>query len=352
VGVTKTWQVGIIGCGWAGEQHVRALETLTKRARVVAVADDAPGVAEARAQAWRVPRWTRNYQDVLSDGAIDAVSVCLPHHLHAAVSIEAAESGQHVLVEKPLANTLDEADRMIAAADAAGKVLMVAENVRFEAQYQKAADVMREGVLGDVFLLRISREHQMHAYLRARPWFLREPSAGITYSGGVHDFELLRMLGGEIDRVYAVRAPKVLSEMAGEDTVVAVADLASGAKAVLTESFSIRTPFPGVHGEVFGSNGSLWFYGDELRIYTAERDGQPDSLQRILTAADAHRDATMAHPSDTFVAEWSHFLDCLDGAEAVPITSGREARKPLAAVLAAYRSMELGRPVAIRELEA
>jgi predicted dehydrogenase len=349
--MTSTWRVAIIGCGWAGEQHVRALENMPHRARVVAVADDADGVAEARARDWRVPRWSTDFRDLLAEGAIDAVAICLPHQLHAEVATEAAEAGKHVLVEKPLANTLLEADRMIAAADGAGTVLMVAENVRFEAPYRHIAERIREGAVGEVFLLRVSREHQMHEYLRARPWFLEEPSGGITYSGGVHDFELVRMLAGEIERVYAVRAPKVLEEMQGDDTSVAVADLASGAKAVLTESFSIRTPRPGVHGDVFGRTGSIWFHGGEVCLYTADEDGRRDELQRIAVAADADRDVSMAHQIDTFVSEWHHFLDCLDGIVAVPITSGREARKPLAAVLAAYRSMETGRPVELWELE-
>ena len=350
--MTKTWRVGIIGCGWAGEQHVRAVGELPGRATVVAAADIHEQAAKSLAQTHRIEHWTSDYRELLAERGLDAVAVCLPHHLHAPVSIEAAASGLHVLVEKPLANTLEEADRMIAASEGAGKVLMVAENVRFEAQYRRAAEIIEAGVIGAPFLFRVSREHQMHAYLYARPWFLREPSGGITYSGGVHDFELIRSLGGEIERVYAVRAPKVLKEMSGDDTSVAIADLASGAKAVLTESFSIRTPYPGVHGEVFGDKGSLWFYGEELRLYTSDQDGQPELLERIVLGGDAPREARMAHQGDTFVAEWVHFLDCLDGIEATPITSGREGRKPLAVVLAAYRSMELGRPVSVLELEA
>ena len=115
--------MGIIGCGWAGEQHARATRELAERVELCALADANVEVAEARAGEWQVPVWTRDYRDLLDSDQLDAVSICLPHHLHATVGVEALEAGLHVLVEKPLATTLTEADAMITAADAAGRQL-------------------------------------------------------------------------------------------------------------------------------------------------------------------------------------------------------------------------------------
>jgi predicted dehydrogenase len=315
------------------------MRTLPGRVELRALADVDVEVAEAKAREWQVPVWTDDYGELLSSDKLDAVSVCLPHHLHAPVAIEAAQAGLHVLIEKPLATTLAEADDMIAAADAAGVRLMVAENVRFGAVYLKASELARDGILGSVFLVRISREHHMHDYVRRRPWFLERESGGIMYSGGIHDFELLRMLGGEIEHVYGLVGRKVLPEMAGDDTSVAVAGLRSGAAAVLVESFSLRTSDPGVWGTVHGSQGSMWFGGDHIRLYSAPQDGRRDLVEEMAVP-----------PGDTFQAEMAHFLDCVEH-DSEPITSGREERRPLVAVLATYESIRRGERVYLAEFD-
>jgi predicted dehydrogenase len=331
--------MGIIGCGWAGEQHARAMRTLAARMEVCALADIKQDVAQARARDWDVANWSTDYSELLSQDFVDAVSICLPHHLHAAAAIAAADAGLHVLIEKPLATTLAEADAMIAAADAAGTKLMVAENVRFDATYIRVAELIGSGALGELSLVRISREHQMHDYLRRRPWFLQEPSGGIMVSGGIHDFELLRMLAGEVEHVYGLAGAKVLPEMVADDTSVALAGMQNGAAAVLVESFSLRTSSPGVHGTAHGSQASVWFHRDRIQLYAAAQDGQPDLKKEIRVPA-----------VDTFQEEMAHFLDCVER-DADPITDGREERRPLVAVLATYESMRRGERITLAEFD-
>ena len=327
------WRIGIIGCGWAGSQHAQAVQALADRAVLAAVADRNTDVAQRKAKEWNVSTWTSDYRELLTKTRLDAVSICLPHSLHSEAAVAAAEAGLHLLVEKPLAPTLAEADRMIEAAAKQGVCLMVAENTRFDPTYLRVLELLESGVLGEIFLVRVSREHQMHDYLRARPWFLTEPSGGILMSGGIHDFELVRMLAGEIAHVYALTPRKVFTEMVADDTGVVVAGLASGATATLVESFAIRTPTPGVQGAVHGTQGTLWFNGDMIQVYRAEQDGHPEAVEEVRVP-----------PVNTFEAEMRHFLDSLDSG-ATPITSGEEERKPLAAVVAAYASMQRGERV-------
>lgn len=332
-------RMGIIGCGWAGEQHARAMRTLAERVELCALADINQAVAEAKARDWEAATWTTDYTELLNPDLLDAVSICLPHQLHATAAVAAAEAGLHVLIEKPLATTLAEADAMIAAADGAGTKLMVAENVRFDATYIRVAELIRSGALGELSLVRISREHQMHDYLRRRPWFLQEPSGGIMVSGGVHDFELLRMLAGEVEHVYGLAGAKVLPEMVADDMSVALAGMEDGAAAVLVESFSLRTSSPGVHGTAHGGQASVWFHRDRIQLYAAAQDGQPDLIKEIRVPV-----------VDTFQEEIAHFLDCVERDEE-PITSGHEERKPLVAVLATYESMQRGERITLAEFD-
>jgi UDP-N-acetylglucosamine 3-dehydrogenase len=333
--------IGIIGFGWAGQQHARALAQMPDRAQVVAVAETNESVRQRVAQTnhdWKV---TADYRELLALPHLDAVSICLPHNLHAPVAIEAARAGRHVLVEKPLASTLTEADAMIEAAQAAGVVLMVAENVRFHATYQAVASRLQQGILGELFLLRIAREHNEWSYLRERPWFLTDQDAGIMLSGGVHDLELMRMLGGEAEHIYAVQGPKSIPEMQADDNAVAVAGLRGGIVGVIVETFGLHTPRAGVFGSVHGRQGSLWFDEDTLRLYRHEVDDQKDALETI--PIEQH---------DTFVAEMAHFLDCLDNRQQEPVTSGRRARAGLAAVMAAYESMRTGQRIQLSDYSA
>jgi predicted dehydrogenase len=333
----ERWRMGIIGCGAAAASQARAIQALSDRVMLRAVADIDADVAQDRAEAWGAPTWATDYHDILDAGRLDAVSICLPHRLHASAAVAAAEAGLHILMEKPLAVTLEEADQMIAAAEKAGVVLMVGETARFDATSIKAAELIAAGVLGDLFLLRVSREIRIHDYLWERPWFLEDASGGVVYSGAIHDFERVRMLGGEVEHVYALAGPKVLDAMEAEDNAVVLAGLESGASAVLVESFSLQTPDPGVHVTAHGSKGSLWFHGDRIRLSTLTDEGEP--ADKEITVPD----------QDAFEAEIAHFLDCLETGEA-PLTSGREERKPLAAVVATYASMERGARVYLSDL--
>jgi len=281
-----------------------------------------------------------DYRQLLAHPDLDAVVISLPHQLHAEVALAALECGLRVLIDKPLTASLAQADAVITAAQAKQRLVLVAENVRFDPLYQKAAELIRQGTLGEVFLVRISREHHMHAYLSQRPWFLQDPAGGILMSGGVHDFEILRMLAGEVHSVYATAAPRMLYEMRADDTSLAVVEMECGIRAIIQESFSIHTPQPGVHAVVYGRDASLWLYQDRLQLYRAEADGQPDLLETIQVEA-----------VDTFSSIMAHFLDCLDDPAADSPVRALEQRKPLAAVSAAYHSMHSGVPVRLADRE-
>jgi len=340
-------QIAIIGCGWAGQQHARACADLGVHVRWVADIDLARAhtLARSLSQAEQGPRVTSAYHEALADPDLDAASICLPHNLHASVAIDAAQAGVHVLVEKPLAANLDEADRMIAAARDAGVVLMVAENVRFDTVYLKIRDLLQESTIGKPALLQMTRQcYLRESFLRDRPWFLNAETAagGIMMSGGIHDFETTRMLIGEVERVYALRAPQRFLEMEGDDTSIAAIRFRNGAVGTLVESFIMKslTTAAGLEVHTLRVDGELghiaWEGGRTIRVFSEGPGWQSDGQ---LTQHEIH-----VPRADSFAELLKHFLECIASGEE-PITSGRSQRVPLACVMAAYESMATGQPV-------
>jgi predicted dehydrogenase len=277
----------------------------------------------------------------------------LPHALHADAVVRAASAQKHVVVEKPIATTLDDADCMIAAASAAGVVLMVAETVRFDPLLTHAVDLLHEGVIGEPALVQISRAAYLRAsFLQDRRWFLEDSLAGggIMLSGGVHDFEVLRMLLGEPVEVYAVRVRQRFPEMQGDDTSIATVRFPEDVTGVLVESFLMKSSVTATGSEehtlrVDGDLGSLRL---DLRTRSLRVYSEHPAWQHPGAAALAQPELQVdADAADPFEREIAHFLMCIrTGAQ--PLTDGASQRRPLELALAAYASMASGAPVCVR----
>lgn len=339
--MSRPFTVAIVGCGWAGQRHARAfrargaavrwaIDTNEQRAAAIAEGEENCGVSV-------------DLHVALDDPELDAIDICLPHNLHAEVAIEAAASAKHVLCEKPLAVSLEEADRMIAAADARGMILMVAENVVFSPLYQLARDLLSSGAIGKPALVQVSRACYLEdSFTQERPWFMDEKAAGggMMMSGGIHDFQKLRMIVGEITSVYARRAPQRFSGMQGDDTSVALLEFQNGATGIMVESYMMKSAVT-VSGteehtlRVDGETGSIRVVSDTSSTITVFRDrvDDPDLSGAVI-------DSQVVVPEvDTFDLEVAHFIDCARSGKE-PLTSGRKMRRPLELVLAAYRSMQ------------
>src|SRR5215217_16775 len=326
-------RVAVIGCGWAGALHADAYERCG--ATVEWVVDQDLGRAEALATSRQRVRVTTDYREVLSDPDVGAISICLPHSRHAQVAVDAATKGKHVLCEKPLATSLEEADRMIEAAERRQVCLMVAENERFDPLLRKVHELLKGGAIGDPALIQVTREAYLtEDFLRDRRWFLDSQVAagGVMMSGGIHDFEKMRMLLGEIHSVSALRARQRFTQMEGDDTSVAMVRFENGAVGTLVESFIMKNLATAAGSEVhaFRIDGDL---GSLSEREDSRLGGAPTQHEILVPEAD------------TFVLEVEHFLQSIrTGRE--PLTSGRSQRRALEVVLGAYRSMESGgRPV-------
>ena len=261
-------RVGIVGLGRSGwSNHA---QSLAKRPdyRVLAVAD---GVPERRAEAQQALGCTAHaeFADLVADERLELVVVCTPSVTHLDVAVAALRAGRHVLVEKPMATSVAEVDRMVGAATAAGRVLTVFQNRRLDADFLKVQELLASGVLGPVHLIRMGR----HGYQRRSDWqTLRRMGGGQLNNWGAHVLDqALLLLGGEYQGLFA-DLQHTVSAGDAEDHVKVVLKGNDGAVVDVEITSACAYPSPdwlimGRYGSLTGSTSRLeWKYYDPAAL--------------------------------------------------------------------------------------
>ena len=302
-----TVRVGLIGSGFVSSIHHESLR-LVNRARVVAVASPTPGSAERFAAERGIAQHFTDYRSLLDLHEIDLVVLGIPNDLHCEVTCRAAECGKHVVVEKPMALSLAECDRMIAACAKAGVMLAYAEEICFAPKYVRMKQLIDDGALGKVHLVKQSEKHDgPHA-----AWFFntRRSGGGVTFDMGCHAIEFFRwLLGGgsksgkaRITSVYAQMGTYVHGDKTdGDDEAVLLMTFEGGAVGLAEESWN-KPGGMDDRAEVFGSPGRLMptcSMGTPCELFrdtaTAMRSKKPDR-PRAGRFRSTKRSGTMASP--------------------------------------------------------
>src|SRR2546426_1548080 len=314
----------VLGCGWIARRHAAAARRL---GLPLLCASRAAGRARAYAREFAGVAAYGDYAEALRDPRARGALVCTPHDRHLDDVLAALAAGRHVLVEKPLARTLAEADRMLEAAARAGRVLMTAENFHFMPAFRWVRGALDAGRLGDpreVHL--VSRGWRQHA-----GWRLTSGAGGgALIDGGIHYVHVLRWWGGEVRRVFALRPPQTIADMAGEEAVDLLAECAGGVIGFLANSLGA----PGLPrfqwSSVTGTRATC-FVDNRGRLALVRGMG---GLRLRLFRRDTRGHEAMLRAFD----------DAMTTGRATE-TDGTEGRRDLAVVLAAYRSIAEGRPV-------
>lgn len=215
-------RAGVIGLGMMGRNHVRVWDESVEGVDLVAVADPEPAAVRA-ATAGRRARGFTDPEQMLADEQLDLVSVVAPTSLHLPAVLAALRAGANVLVEKPIAATREEAEEMIAAADAAGRMLTVGHIERFNPAIRELGRRIAGGELGRVFQISATRLGPFPARIR---------DVGVVVDLAPHDIDVFRfLLGSEPIRIYAEAERRIHTEH--EDLFNAVMKFANGAIGVL-----------------------------------------------------------------------------------------------------------------------
>ena len=334
-------RVVLAGCGAIGELVARRVYAAASPQEYQLVAAIDPRAERGRAvgEVLGVPAYP-SVQAAVDDGVvIDAVDIRTPHAAHADTACDALARGWHVLVEKPLATTLADGERIRHAAAASGRVAAVAENYPHLRAVRAARDAIGSGAVGDVLALRSTRVFTLDGVWLRDGW-RRDggPSAGLLLDQGTHHTSLLRFLGGPITEVTAqASAPggRGSGGAAGTaDTLLLTVRFASGLAAQSLYSWTAFAREAEAEGTVVGSRGRI-----EIRVsYDSDGGGA------YLWDAD-HPDGRAIAPAENYYD--SHRAIVEDWVTAIrsggkPLVTVDDGLADLAVVLAAGRSLQAG----------
>jgi predicted dehydrogenase len=254
-----TLRTVMVGCGAIAQWHLDAIE----RADVPIVVTAAVDPDERRAESFAARAGAVPYPSLhaaLADRSFDAAIIATPHHLHETTAVEALAGGLHVLLEKPLAATLDACERILAAAGPAGTVFMVAENAQYWPEVLTVADLVADGAIGEVVTARAATFFPAlpQFYGGTRPWRFDRAAAGggVVIDTGSHWLRPLRMWLGEADEVVAALG-RPLPQMEGESLCRALIRFESGVVATFDAMVATGTIAHQPLFTVTGTRGEL-----------------------------------------------------------------------------------------------
>jgi predicted dehydrogenase len=346
-------RIGMIGCGEIAVRMAAAIAS-SQHAQHVMVMDTRAALAQDLGQRYGVP-WTDRVEDLLANRAVDAVYIAVPHHLHASLTIQAAEAGKHILVEKPIAITLADGEAMIAAAQANGVWLSVNFHAQVDPLCQAARDLVAQGAIGRIVGTRIVyRGDKPASYWTsgysgriATDWRVRKATAGggVLIMNAIHDLNTMRFITG-------LEAVRVYAEYGTYDTPVEVEDFIAvtyrydnDAIGTIEAGSAIRGGDP-LHDvdRIYGTAGQL-LLGEPLQVYTTVATaGLPINQWQELAIEPLTAEEQQTAMVDGFAGP------IVLGDR--PAVAAEDGLAVLAIVLAAYQSGAEGRPIRLASSQA
>lgn len=336
----KKLNVGIIGAGRIGQVHAKSITYHIPQAKIVAISDIYYEGAEKVAESLGIPNAYEDYHEILNNPEIDAVLICSSTDTHADIAVEAAEAGKHIFCEKPVDLTVAKIKKVIAAVEKAGVKLQIGFNRRYDHNFVEIKRLANDGKLGKLQTINItSRDPEPPSidYVKV--------SGGIFLDMTVHDFDMARFIGGEVEEVYAnaaVTVDEAIGEAGDVDTALIALKFKNGAIGVID---NCRKACYGYDQrlEVFGTGGQASAANDTPTnvSYINENGNMTDKplyffLERYM---------------QSFTDEMTEFINAVQNDELTK-TTVNDGLEALRLGLAAKLSVKEHRPVKLSEIEA
>ena len=334
-------KVGIIGAGRIGKVHTQGIITGVKNAQIKTIAD--PFMNDQTA-AWihsmdSSIQVTKDYKEILADEEIDAVIICSSTDTHSSISVEAIKAGKHVFCEKPIDHDIEKIKQVMEALEGSNIKYQVGFNRRFDHNFKAVKDVVAAGRIGDPHIIKITSrdpEPPSPAYVAV--------SGGMFLDMTIHDFDMVRYLAGcDATEVYVQSAVLVdpgIGEAGDVDTAVITLKMKNGAIAVIDNSRKAVYGYD-QRAEVFGSNGMVATKNDTLSTAVISNADGVTGEKPLYFFLERYM--------DSFREEMNQFINAIENDTDTPL-GVVDGLKPVLMGLAAKKSVEEHRPVAISEI--
>lgn len=346
--MTRTNRIAVVGAGLIGKRHVDAI--LAMREAELACVVDPSEAGRAVAAQGAAPHFS-DLAAALGGCAIDGVILATPNQLHAEGALACIDAGLPVLVEKPLASSIADARRIVAAGAAAGVPVLTGHHRRHNPIIVKARELIAQGALGRIVSVQATTWFYKPQQYFETAW-RRAAGAGPIYLNLIHDIDLMQHFAGPATEVHAMQSSAVRG-FEVEDSVVITLRFATGALGTMNLSDTVTAPWSweltagenpaypattetaywigGTEGSLALPNLALWRHPD-VRSWWA-----PISASNLPIET-----------ADPLLRQIGHFCDVIQRG-AAPVVSGRDGLAALAAVEAVKRSAETGTPVRLDE---
>jgi predicted dehydrogenase len=337
----------LVGCGRIASKHAQILAAQLPDAELVAVADIVPERAAAYGDKYRVPSFSSiaAMMESMRD-RIDVVSILTPSGVHADNTVEAARYGKHIVVEKPMALTLDDADRMIGVCDAAGVKLFVVKQNRYNHPVRKLREALEAGRFGKLVMGTVRVR-----WCREQKYYDQDSWRGTwRYDGGVftnqasHHIDLLEWMMGDVETVFAKAATRLVN-IETEDTGAAVLRFANGALGIVEATTATRPKDLEGSISIMGERGTVEIGGfavNKMKVWNFI-DTTPEERAAMMEYEE--------NPPNVYgfghVLYLQNVIDAIRGRHSA-LVDGLEGRRSLELITALYESIETGRDVPLR----
>lgn len=329
---------GLVGCGRIARRHADLLgRGIITGAQLSAVCDVRPERAEAFGRAFGVPSYT-DLRVMMETAHLDAVSVLTPSGTHAANVVALASYGKHIVVEKPMALTLDDAGAMIAACQRHRVLMFVVKQNRFNVPVMKMREALVQGRFGKLFLGTVRvRWCRTQEYYDQDPWRgTWAQDGGVLANQASHHIDLLEWMMGDIESVYA-KGARAAARIEAEDTAIAVLKFKSGAVGMIEATTATRPRDLEGSISLLGDRGTVEIGGfavNELKVWNFSDPIEEDRDVVSRFSVNPPNVYGFGHQ-----AYYEHVVDCIRNGTRV-LVDGVEGRRSVELITAMYESIE------------